>query len=169
MPLIFHKSDKTMLFIVICSLAATYVPPTHGCLGPVNVTDLPFCDTSLDFTTRARDLTSRLTLGEKICLSQTPACAVPRLGLPAYNWGVEDLHGAGTQCLVDNATGTAHCPTIFPTLAVLGASFNDTAWQSVGAVIGREMRAANNMGGLGTGTRLRIPPSASMDGDRTST
>ena len=117
--------------VLACALAlgtaqAAHVPPTHGCLGP-NVTSLPFCDASLDFATRARDLTSRLTLGEKICLVQTPACAVPRLSLPAYNWGVEDLHGAGTQCLNDSATGSTHCPTIFPTLAVLGASFNDTA------------------------------------------
>lgn len=67
-------------------------------------------------------------------------------GLPTYNWGVEDLHGAGTACLKDPVDGSMHCPTIFPTLATLAATFNETAWQGMGTVIGTEMRAANNAG-----------------------
>jgi hypothetical protein len=118
----------------------------HGCLLK-NVTQLPFCDTTLSFAARARDLRSRLTMSEKICLMDRSACAVPRLGLPAYNWGVEDLHGAGISCL-NGTNNKIHCPTIFPTLNVLGGSFNDSLWQAVGAVIGTEMRAANNAGGL---------------------
>ena len=118
----------------------------HGCLLK-NVTQLPFCDTTLSFAARARDLRSRLTMSEKLCLMDRSACAVPRLGLPAYNWGVEDLHGAGISCL-NGTNNKIHCPTIFPTLNVLGGSFNDSLWQAVGAVIGTEMRAANNAGGL---------------------
>ena len=85
---------------------------------------------------------------------ESPACSgVPRFGLPQYQWGIEDLHGAGTQCLEDS-TGNNHCPTIFPNLAQLAASFNTTLWESVGAVIGREMRVVNNAGGR----RDRNPP-----------
>ena len=115
----------------------------HGCMLP-NVTGLPFCDPALGIAARARDLRGRLTRAEKLCLMDRGACAVPRLGLPQYNWGVEDLHGAGIECLVDGAK--THCPTIFPTLNLLGGSFNDSLMQAVGKVIGTEMRAGNNAG-----------------------
>jgi beta-glucosidase-like glycosyl hydrolase len=115
----------------------------HGCMLK-NVTNLPFCDPSLSPAVRAKDLRLRLTMSEKLCLMDSKPCAVPRLGLPGYNWGVEDLHGAGTECL--NGTAGPRCPTIFPVLSVLASSFNETLWQKVGAVIGTEMRAANNAG-----------------------
>ena len=97
-------------------------------------------------------MVQRLTLEEKICLMGSSSCAVPRLGLPHYNWGVEDDHGSGTACL-QSADGQWHCPTIFPALAVLAGSFNESLWQAVGTVIGTEMRAANNVGA----TRARRP------------
>jgi beta-D-xylosidase 4 len=103
------------------------------------------------------DLVQRLTQSEKITFmdSKSLGVGVPRLGLPAYNWGVEDLHGAGIGCLA-GADGKQHCPTIFPTLNVLAASFNDSLWEAVGSVIGSEVRAANNAGG----TRMRRPDAA---------
>lgn len=116
----------------------------HGCML-ANITHLPFCNTSLSFADRARDLRSRLTRAEKLCLMDSRTCPVPRLGLPHYNWGVEDLHGAGISC-VNGSDGKMHCPTIFPTLNVLGGSFNQSLWEMVGTVIGTEVRAANNAG-----------------------
>ena len=71
---------------------------------------------------------------------------------PSYNWAVEDDHGSGTACLV-GADGKPHCPTIFPTLSIVAASFNESLWEQIGTVIGSEMRAANNVGG----TRARHP------------
>ena len=123
----------------------------HGCMAP-NTTDLPFCDTSLSFAARAADLVGRLMLEEKLCFTNAnDHCGAPRLGLPAYNWGVEDLHGAGIACIAGAVDGSTRCPTIFPDLAVLAAGFNETAWEGVGTVIGTEMRASNNVGG----TRMR--------------
>lgn len=152
------RSARVSLLAVV-TLAAAVGPATglnlttHACMLP-NVTGLPFCNSSLALEDRAHDLVSRLTLDEKVCLSiSTANCGVPRLGLPAYNWGVEDLHGAGTQCLTDPATNATHCPTIFPVLANLAAGFNETAWEGVGTIIGSEMRVVNNFGG----TRYREP------------
>ena len=153
------------MLVAILGLNVPSAPVLHGCLA-ANTTGLPFCNTALSFSVRAVDLRQRLTLSEKLCLlnaspnnHKTDNCsgAVPRLGLPAYNWAIEDLHGAGTECLSStNANGTTswHCPTIFPTLNVLAASFNDSLWQRVGEVIGREVRAANNAGAK----RARNPP-----------
>ena len=145
------------LLLPASSAGAAAAPVLHGCLN-ANTSAMAFCDTSLSHAARARDLRERLTLHEKVCLMnaspsshQSDNCsgAVPRLGLPAYNWAIEDLHGAGTACL--NTTGSDgatawHCPTIFPTLNVLAASFNDSVWYGAGEVIGVEVRAANNAG-----------------------
>eukprot|EP00041_Stephanoeca_diplocostata_P002461 m.26785 g.26785 ORF g.26785 m.26785 type:complete len:826 (+) comp13381_c0_seq2:48-2525(+) len=146
-PTVFGSTENTVL------VPANNINITaHACLL-TNASKLPFCNSSLPRSERVADLVSRLTTQEKICLmGSINTCSVPRLGLPVYNWGVEDLHGAGTQCLI-GADGKSHCPTIFPTLAMMAASMNTTAWERIGTVIGTEMRVANNVGG----TRDRDP------------
>src|SRR6187431_1585701 len=53
----------------------------------------PMWNTQLPFSQRVNDLVSRLTLEEKVkqMLNATPA--VPRLGILAYDWWNETLHG----------------------------------------------------------------------------
>src|SRR6187397_966734 len=53
----------------------------------------PMWDTSLPIEVRVNDVVSRLTLEEKVkqMLNATPA--IPRLGIPAYDWWNETLHG----------------------------------------------------------------------------
>ena len=53
----------------------------------------PFRDPQLPVEQRVEDLVSRLTLEEKVkqMLNSTPP--VERLGIPAYNWWNECLHG----------------------------------------------------------------------------
>ena len=45
------------------------------------------------FEERAADLVSRMTLEEKVAQMQNDAPAIPRLGVPAYEWWNEALHG----------------------------------------------------------------------------
>ena len=68
-----------------------------------NSTALPFCDPSLPITQRVHDLIARLTLAEKLPQLRggigggiTPA--IPRLGVPAYQYHSEGLHGIRTTC-----------------------------------------------------------------------
>src|SRR5688572_24836909 len=50
-------------------------------------------DTTLGFDQRAADLVSRMTLEEKVGQMQNAAPAIERLGIPAYDWWNEALHG----------------------------------------------------------------------------
>ena len=52
-----------------------------------------YLDPERPFEARAADLVSRMTLDEKVSQLINDAAAVPRLGVPAYNWWNECLHG----------------------------------------------------------------------------
>jgi beta-glucosidase-like glycosyl hydrolase len=57
------------------------------------------------------------------------------LGLPAYDWGGNCIHGVQSRC-----TESGLCPTSFPNPIGLGAAFNRSVWHGMGAVIGMELR-----------------------------
>ena len=92
---------------------------------------LPFQDTSLPFEARAADLVGRLTLDEKVAQMQDRAPAIPRLGIPAYNWWNEALHGVARSGLA----------TVFPQAIGLAATWNDSLMFQVATVISDEARA----------------------------
>src|SRR5678810_490566 len=63
------------------------------CVQAQDYRSFPMWDPSLPMEQRVNDVVSRLTLEEKVkqMLNATPA--VPRLGIPAYDWWNETLHG----------------------------------------------------------------------------
>lgn len=65
------------------------------CLGcsTKNSNEYPFRDESLTIEQRVEDLVSRLTLEEKVSQMVSNAAAIERLGIPAYDWQNECLHG----------------------------------------------------------------------------
>ncbi len=81
------------------------------------------------------DLLNRLTMGEKISLLLYNSPGVERLGIPAYNWWNEALHGVGRA-------GRA---TVFPQAIGMAATFNDALLKEVGTVISNEARAKHNI------------------------
>lgn len=95
---------------------------------------LPFQNSKLDFETRTEDLVSRLTLEEKVQLMRYDSPAIERLGIPAYNWWNECLHGVGRSGLA----------TVFPQAIGLAAMW-DTAQMYANAVaISDEARAKHH-------------------------
>lgn len=119
-----------------------------------------FCDTALPTAARVADAVSRMTLREKIVTmtrafgSPFVGCdggggGVPSLGISGMPNHAECLHGVAAGCAEVN--GTTLCPTLFPNGQLLGAAFNRTLWRRVGAVIGTEMRAQQNLGGSPSG------------------
>lgn len=83
---------------------------------------------------RAADLCSRLTLEEKVALMQNGSPAIPRLGIPQFEWWSEALHGVGLN-------GKA---TVFPATIGMAASFDDTLLYNIYCAASDEARAKNN-------------------------
>ena len=88
----------------------------------------------LPATERAADLVGRMTLSEKIAQTMTAAPTIPRLGVPAYEWWSEALHGVARA-------GRA---TVFPQAIALAATFDDALVKRVAGVISDEGRAKFN-------------------------
>jgi beta-glucosidase len=94
----------------------------------------PYLDPSLPVDQRVNDLVSRLTLDEKASQMQDVAVAIPRLGVPAYNWWNEALHGVARA-------GNA---TVFPQAIGLAATWDTDLIHRVADVISTEARAKYN-------------------------
>ncbi|KAF9619031.1 hypothetical protein IFM89_004375 [Coptis chinensis] len=107
---------------------------------------LVFCDKSLPFRQRAKDLVDRMTLEEKVAQLGNKATGVERLNLPAYEWWSEALHGVsdiGPGTRFDNITRAA---TSFPPVILTAASFNESLWKAIGVAVSNEARALHNVG-----------------------
>lgn len=89
-----------------------------------------------DAAPRARHIVSQLTMDEKVEQLLNGAPAIPRLGIPAYNWWTESLHGAFGPGATTN----------FPQPIGLAASFDDQLMQDVAASISTEVRAVYALG-----------------------
>lgn len=95
---------------------------------------LPFQNPDLPIPTRVRDLVDRLTLEEKAAQMLHEAPAVERLGVPAYNWWNECLHGVARQ-------GVA---TVFPQAIGMAATWSRETLTAVGNTIALEARAKHH-------------------------
>lgn len=85
---------------------------------------------------RAKDLLKRLTLDEKVVLMRHNSPAIPRLGIPEYNWWSENLHGVARA-------GTA---TVFPQTIGMAATFDPEAVYTTFDIVSTEQRAKYNEG-----------------------
>ena len=93
----------------------------------------PYKDRSLSPEERAKDLVSRLTLEEKASLSMHPSAPVEALGIKAYNWWSEALHGVARN-------GSA---TVFPQPVGMAASFDEPLLYEVFTAVSDEARVKN--------------------------
>jgi beta-glucosidase len=95
---------------------------------------LPFMNPDLPAERRAADLVSRMTLDEKVLQMQNSAPAIPRLGIPAYDWWNEALHGVARAGLA----------TVFPQAIGLAATWDTTLMHRIAETISTEARAKYN-------------------------
>ncbi len=86
--------------------------------------------------TRAKALVAQMTADEKFDQLLNVAPALPRLGIPAYNWWTESLHGAMGPLPTTN----------FPEPIGLAATFDANMVKQVAAAISTEVRALHTLG-----------------------
>jgi beta-glucosidase len=94
----------------------------------------PYWDPTRPVAARVADLVTRLTPDEKVEQLVTDAPAIPRLGVPAYHWWSEALHGVARAGLA----------TVFPQSIGLAATFDEPLVRRVAAAIADEARAKHH-------------------------
>ncbi len=94
----------------------------------------PWFNTALPVSQRAEALVAQMTLEEKGKQLVNRASAIPRLGVPAYNWWSEALHGA----VIPGST------TVFPEPVGLAASFDPDLVHQMAIAISTEARVKYN-------------------------
>ena len=96
--------------------------------------DSPYRNPEVEISRRVDDLVSRMTLEEKVSQLGHTADAIPRLGVPEYNWWNEGLHGVAR----------AGVATVFPQAIGLAATFDEPLMHEVAGTISTEFRAKYN-------------------------
>ncbi len=119
--------------IVRASLRASIA--TLLAIGCASAADRPvYQDLGRSFQERAADLVSRMTLEEKVAQLQNDAPAIPRLGVPAYEWWNEALHGVAR----------AGAATVFPQAIGMASTFDPALMTRIATVISDEARAKHH-------------------------
>ncbi|WEK35993.1 MAG: glycoside hydrolase family 3 C-terminal domain-containing protein [Candidatus Pseudobacter hemicellulosilyticus] len=114
-----------LLLLVICQLAAGQDYRAY-----------PMWNEQLPVEQRVKDLVGRLTLEEKVAQMLNAAPAVPRLGIPAYDWWNEVLHGVAR---------TPFRTTVFPQAIGMAATFDTASLHRMADISATEGRAIQRL------------------------
>ena len=127
----FARLQSVILGIILgfASSAIAQTPPTQG-------TDAqrPWMDTSLPIDQRVDALIGRMTLEEKVQQMRDHAPAIPRLGVPKYDWWNEGLHGVAFSGYATN----------FPQVIGMAATWDAPLVHRMAETISTEARAKYN-------------------------
>ncbi len=115
---------KTRSILLSWALAATL---------SASAQQLPYQNPALPVEQRVDDLLGRLTLEEKAALMMNSSPAIPRLGIPQFDWWSEALHGVGRNGL----------STTFPSCIGMACSFDDDLLERIYQAVSDEARAKN--------------------------
>ncbi len=124
----FSRIATLALLILLIPVGVTFAgqePKPNG---------LPYQDPTLPIERRVDDLVSRMTLQEKVLQMQHTSPAIPRLGIPPYDWWNEALHGVARS-------GNA---TVFPQAIGMAATWDTDLIYQEARVISTEARAKYN-------------------------
>ena len=131
--MVFHNKINSLVYSLLLVFAL--------CAGSTfrAYTQYPFQDPDLQVNVRVSDLISRLTLPEKISQLGYDVPAIGRLGISAYSYWNEALHGVAVSGLA----------TSFPQAIALSSTWDRQLIYEVASAISDEARVKNNMDGKG--------------------
>ncbi|WP_031469640.1 glycoside hydrolase family 3 protein [Sciscionella sediminilitoris] len=115
------------------------------CVAPMSVTaagasEPVYRDDSYTAAERAADLVYRMTLPEKATQLADNAPAIPRLGVRAYNWWSEALHGVAKRRDAEGNLNNSVNTTSYPTSLAMGSTWNPQLVHRVATQISDEER-----------------------------
>ena len=128
------KADKQIIFTMKKIFSFTFL----FFVFTVNAQDyktFPMWNTSLTFDQRVNDVISRLTLEEKVKQMLNAAPAIPRLGIEAYDWWNETLHGVAR---------TPFHTTSYPQAIGMAATWDTVSLKQMADYSALEGRAIHN-------------------------
>ena len=120
------KRQKQILIGLLVSIAPGLRAQTY---------EYPFLNPDLPIEVRVNDIISRLTLDEKVQMMKHGSPSIERLGIPAYNWWNEALHGVAR---------TNEKVTVFPQAIAIAATLDTEALEHMGDITSSEGRAIFN-------------------------
>lgn len=123
-----------MFRLSYCLALCSFVGALYAQNGQQSVVSEPYLNSSLSIEERVNDLVSHMTLAEKIAQLHDDAPAIPRLGIPKYEYWSEGLHGVARKGYATN----------FPQAIGLGATWDAPLVHSIGDIISTEARALHN-------------------------
>ncbi len=124
-----------ILSIASCALAALSVAGLAQQQPGINApASQPWMNTTLPISQRVDDLIGQMTLEEKVQQMRDHAPAIPRLGLPKYDWWNEGLHGVAFSGYATN----------FPQVIGMAATWDSNLVHRMGQTISTEARAKYN-------------------------
>ncbi|XP_074291418.1 putative beta-D-xylosidase 7 [Silene latifolia] len=149
-----------LLYTLLARVDSDDSPPLFACNpSDPDTKSYPFCNPQLPINQRIEDLVTRLSIDEKVAQLTNSAPPIPRLGIPAYEWWSESLHGVSRHGrgyrfnATFDANGTFHygsvavtAATMFPQIILTAASFDRRLWHRIARAIGSEARAMYNVG-----------------------
>jgi len=118
----------TMLFGLATLSPSSYPQPQ------TNSQSFPFMNPALPIDQRVNDLIGRMTLEEKVSQMRDHAPAIPRLGVPKYDWWNEGLHGVAFAGYATN----------FPQVIGMAATWDTSLVRRMGETTSIEARAKYN-------------------------
>ena len=127
------KIRPALVSAVLLSSFAAVASATNGFSQSTPEKPL-YLDPSQPTERRVADLVSKMTLEEKVSRMQNHAVAIPRLGVPEYDWWSEALHGVAR----------AGYATVFPQAIGLAATWDTELEHNIGDTISTEARAKFN-------------------------
>jgi beta-glucosidase len=127
-----YKFRKVLIMTLLSLGALAYA---NFCTAQSNTHKFPFQNPNLTFEQRVDDLVSRLTLEEKVAQMLNAAPAIERLGIPAYDWWNEVLHGVAR---------TPFRVTVYPQAIGMAATFDTSSLKLMADYSAIEGRAVYN-------------------------
>lgn len=127
-----NQNEQRIIMSDFIVQAVMLIMLLFGSIKDINAQEYLFRNTNLPTETRVKDLVSKLTLQEKVLQMMENAPAIDRLGIPAYNWWNEALHGVARS---------GDTVTVFPQAIAMAANFDAEALEQMGDMVSDEARA----------------------------